>query len=84
MLQAFYLVSGGVVGVLIGPYAGRYIDLTAKVKVLKLVGLMRIGAVFAMLIAICTGSIYWMLIYSIGIGCSTAFLCLRFKQFYLC
>lgn len=73
VLQAFFLVLGGIVGVIIGPYAGRYIDATSKVNVLKLVGLMRIGSVIAMLIAIYTGSIYWMLLYSIGIGCSASF-----------
>lgn len=72
-LQAFFLVIGGIVGVMIGPYAGRYIDVTSKVKVLRLVGLMRITSVIAMLIAIYTGSIYWMVVYSIGIGCSASF-----------
>lgn len=72
-LQAFFLVIGGIVGVMIGPYAGRYIDITSKVRVLRLVGLMRIISVLAMLIAIYTGSIYWMIVYSIGIGCSASF-----------
>ncbi|PAK41348.1 MFS transporter, partial [Priestia megaterium] len=63
-LQAFFLVIGGIVGVMIGPYAGRYIDATSKVKVLRLVGLMRITSVIAMLFAIYTGSIYWMVVYS--------------------
>jgi MFS transporter, DHA3 family, macrolide efflux protein len=71
--QAFFLVMGGIIGVIIGPYAGRYIDVTLKVKVLRLVGVMRIISVIAMLIAIYTGSIYWMMIYSIGIGCSASF-----------
>jgi len=71
--QAFFLVMGGIIGVIIGPYAGRYIDVTLKVKVLRLVGVMRIISVIAMLIAIYTGSIYWMMIYSIVIGCSASF-----------
>ncbi|OAK09067.1 MFS transporter [Bacillus wiedmannii] len=73
VLQAFFLVIGGVLGVIIGPYAGRYIDSTSKLKVLQLVGLMRIASVLSMLVAIYTGSIYWMVIYSIGIGCSASF-----------
>jgi MFS family permease len=73
VLQAFFLVIGGIIGVIIGPYAGRYIDVTSKVKVLKLVGIMRIMSVVAMLMAIYTGSIYWMILYSIGIGCSASF-----------
>ncbi|MFI8658005.1 MFS transporter [Priestia megaterium] len=73
VLQAFFLVIGGIIGVIIGPYAGRYIDVTSKVKVLKLVGVIRIVSVIAMLIAIYTDSIYWMVIYSIGIGCSASF-----------
>jgi MFS transporter, DHA3 family, macrolide efflux protein len=73
VLQAFFLVIGGIIGVIIGPYAGRYIDVTSKVKVLKLVGIMRIMSVVAMLMAIYTGSIYWMILYSIGIGCSSSF-----------
>lgn len=73
VFQAFFLVIGGVLGVIIGPYAGRYIDSTSKLKVLQLVGLMRIASVLSMLVAIYTGSIYWMVIYSIGIGCSASF-----------
>ena len=73
VFQAFFLVIGGIIGVIIGPYAGRYIDVTPKVKLLRLVGVMRIVSVIAMLIAIYTGSIYWMMIYSIGIGCSASF-----------
>lgn len=72
-LQAFFLVVGGIIGVIIGPYAGSYIDVKPKVKVLKMVGVMRIVSVLAMLIAIYTGSIYWMVLYSIGIGCSASF-----------
>lgn len=72
-LQAFFLVIGGVIGVLIGPYAGRYIDSTSKTKVLQLVGLMRIVSVVCMLLAIYLDSIWLMLAYSIGIGCSASF-----------
>ncbi|MCX2829868.1 MFS transporter [Bacillus pseudomycoides] len=71
--QAFFLVIGGVIGVLIGPYAGRYIDSTSKTKVLQLVGIMRIISVICMLLAIYTDSLWWMLVYSIGIGCSASF-----------
>lgn len=65
MFFKLFLVIGGVLGVIIGPYAGRYIDSTSKLKVLQLVGLMRIASVLSMLVAIYTGSIYWMVIYSI-------------------
>lgn len=80
--QAFFLVIGGVIGVLIGPYAGRYIDSTSKTKVLQLVGIMRIISVICMLLAIYTDSLWWMLMYSIGIGCSASFLIQRFSRLY--
>ena len=67
-LQAVFLIVGGIVGVLIGPYAGKMIDNIKKKKLLIVASLGRILAVSFMFIAIFTGSVWWMLAYSVFIG----------------
>lgn len=67
-LQAIFLVVGGIVGVLIGPYAGKMIDIIKKKKLLIIASLGRILGVSFMFIAIFTDSVWWMLAYSICIG----------------
>ncbi|WP_270578031.1 MFS transporter [Caldibacillus thermoamylovorans] len=67
-LQAIFLVVGGIVGVLIGPYAGKMIDIIKKKKLLIVASLGRIIAVSFMFVAIFTDSVWWMLAYSICIG----------------
>ncbi|MEK5310880.1 MFS transporter [Bacillus sp. FSL R5-0439] len=67
-LQAILLVVGGIVGVLVGPYAGKMIDIIKKKKLLIVASLGRILAVTFMFIALFTGSVWWMLAYSICIG----------------
>ncbi|PIE93641.1 MFS transporter [Bacillus fungorum] len=73
LLQSMFLVMGSVSSVFIAPYAGRLIDEISQKYILVTVGCMRIISVSAMFIALFTDSVWWMLLYSIGVGCSAAF-----------
>lgn len=72
-LKASILAVGLLAGVAFGPLAGRITDQTSKKKVMLIAGFARTVGVIFMLIAIQTGSIWWMIIFLILIQVSAAF-----------
>ncbi|WP_078410967.1 MFS transporter [Priestia abyssalis] len=72
-LKAVILAVGLLAGVAFGPLAGRITDQTSKKKVMLIAGFARTVGVIFMLIAIQTGSIWWMIIFLIFIQVSAAF-----------
>lgn len=72
-LQSFILVLGSVFSVLISPYAGKIVDGVSPKKILFVVGIVRVISVGAMFIALYMDSVWWMIIYSLGVSCSAAF-----------
>lgn len=72
-LKAAILAAGLLAGVAVGPLAGRITDQTSKKKVMLIAGFARTVGVIFMLIAIQTGSIWWMIIFLIFIQVSAAF-----------
>jgi len=72
-LKSVIMAVGLLAGILAGPLAGRIIDQTKKKKVLLISGFGRMISVVFMLIAIQTGSIWWMLAFMISIQLSATF-----------
>ncbi|AYC29481.1 MFS transporter [Paenisporosarcina cavernae] len=72
-LKSVIMAIGLLAGIAIGPLAGRIIDTSRKKTVLILSGIGRMLSVIFMLIAISTGSIWWMVAFMISIQLSAAF-----------
>lgn len=72
-MKSIILSVGLLAGIITGPLAGRVIDQSKKKHVLIISGIGRMISVIFMLIAIETGSIWWMLAFLIGIQFSATF-----------
>jgi MFS transporter, DHA3 family, macrolide efflux protein len=72
-LKSLLMAAGLVAGIAVGPYAGRITDQASKKTVMLWSGLLRTVSVIFMLIAIATGSIWWMLVFFVSIQISAAF-----------
>ncbi len=72
-LKALIMSTGLLAGLVAGPLAGRVIDQSKKKTVLLISGLGRMLSVIFMLIAIGTGSIWWMVAFMISIQLSATF-----------
>src|SRR5690606_1612330 len=72
-VKALILSLGLLAGLLVGPLAGKVIDRSRKQTVLRLSGLGRLLSTVDMLIAIATGSIWWMVAYLISIQLAATF-----------
>ncbi|MFL6555870.1 MAG: MFS transporter [Bacillus sp. (in: firmicutes)] len=72
-LKSLLLAAGLLAGIAVGPYAGRLTDLVSKKTVMLLAGFVRAVSVIFMLIAIATGSIWWMLVFLVLLQISAAF-----------
>lgn len=72
-LKAVILAVGLLAGVAFGPLAGRMTDQTSKKKIMLIAGFVRTISVIFMLIAIQTGSVWWMVIFLICIQVAAAF-----------
>lgn len=72
-LKSLLLAAGLLAGIAVGPYAGRLTDQASKKKVMLLAGIVRAISVIFMLIALATGSIWWMLIFLVLLQISAAF-----------
>lgn len=72
-LKSLLLAGGLLAGVAVGPYAGRLTDRTSKKTVMLFAGLVRAVSVVFMLIAISTGSIWWMAVFLVLLQISAAF-----------
>jgi MFS transporter, DHA3 family, macrolide efflux protein len=72
-LKSLLLAAGLVAGIAVGPYAGKLTDQLSKKKVMLIAGFVRAVSVIFMLIAIATGSIWWMVIFLILLQISAAF-----------
>jgi MFS transporter, DHA3 family, macrolide efflux protein len=72
-LKSLLMATGLVAGIVVGPYAGRITDQKSKKTVMLWSGLLRTISVIFMLIAIATGSVWWMLVFFVSIQISAAF-----------
>src|SRR5574342_731230 len=72
-LKSLLLAAGLLAGIAVGPLAGRLTDQHSKKKVMLLSGFVRAVSVLFMLIAIHTGSVWWMLVFLILLQISAAF-----------
>ncbi|MGX6444476.1 MFS transporter [Neobacillus sp. K501] len=72
-LKSLLMATGLLAGIAVGPYAGRLTDQTSKKKVMLMSGFLRAVSVIFMLIAIATGSVWWMVVFFIFIQISAAF-----------
>jgi MFS transporter, DHA3 family, macrolide efflux protein len=72
-LKSVILAAGLLAGIAVGPLAGRITDQRSKKTVMLIAGFARTVSVVFMLIAIQTGSIWWMVIFLICIQVSAAF-----------
>jgi MFS transporter, DHA3 family, macrolide efflux protein len=72
-LKSLILAGGLLAGIVVGPLAGKITDQTSKKKVMLVSGLARAFSVIFMLIAIQTGSIWWMVIFLVFLQVSAAF-----------
>jgi MFS transporter, DHA3 family, macrolide efflux protein len=72
-VKALIMSVGLLAGLVAGPLAGRVIDQSRKKKVLLISGLGRMLSVIFMLVAISTGSIWWMVAFMISIQLSATF-----------
>lgn len=72
-VKALIMSAGLLAGLLIGPLAGKVIDQSKKKTVLLISGLGRMVSVVFMLIAIQTGSIWWMVAFMISIQLAATF-----------
>jgi MFS transporter, DHA3 family, macrolide efflux protein len=72
-LKSLLMATGLVAGIAVGPYAGKITDQTSKKTVMLWSGLLRTVSVIFMLIAIATGSVWWMLVFFVSIQISAAF-----------
>ncbi|WP_193674075.1 MFS transporter [Bacillus cereus] len=71
-LQSLILLSGVIVGLLFGPYAGKIVDTKNKKKVLVYASLIRVAAVLVMFLAITTTSVWLVMGYSVLMGISAS------------
>jgi MFS transporter, DHA3 family, macrolide efflux protein len=72
-LKAMILSIGLLAGIIAGPTAGRIIDQSRKKTVLIVAGIGRLVSVLFMLLAIATGSVWWMVAFIISIQLSATF-----------
>lgn len=72
-LKSLLMATGLVAGIAVGPYAGRLTDQKSKKAVMLWAGLLRAVSVIFMLIAIATGSVWWMVVFFVLIQTSAAF-----------
>ncbi|MCZ2258156.1 MFS transporter [Sporosarcina sp. G11-34] len=72
-IKALIMSVGLLAGLIAGPLAGKVIDQSKKKTVLIISGLGRMVSVIFMLIAISTGSIWWMVAFMISIQLSATF-----------
>ncbi|QIZ06283.1 MFS transporter [Priestia megaterium] len=72
-LKSLLLAAGLLAGIAVGPYAGKLTDQASKKAVMLLAGLVRAISVVFMLIAIATGSIWWMVVFLVLLQISAAF-----------
>ncbi|WHY67541.1 MFS transporter [Neobacillus sp. SuZ13] len=72
-LKSLLLAAGLLAGIAFGPYAGRLTDQVSKKTVMLLAGFVRAISVVFMLIAIATGSIWWMVVFLVLLQISAAF-----------
>lgn len=72
-LKSLLMATGLVAGIIVGPYAGKITDQKSKKTVMLWSGLLRTISVIFMLIAIATGSVWWMLVFFVSIQISAAF-----------
>lgn len=71
--KSLLLASGLVAGIAVGPFAGRLTDQWSKKTVMLVSGFVRAMSVVFMLVAIATGSIWWMVVFLVLIQISAAF-----------
>lgn len=72
-LKSLLLAAGLLAGIAVGPIAGRLTDQHSKKKVMLISGFVRAVSVLFMLVAIYTGSVWWMLVFLILLQISAAF-----------
>nr|WP_263323652.1 MFS transporter [Neobacillus sp. Marseille-Q6967] len=72
-VKSLLMATGLVAGILVGPYAGKLTDQKSKKTVMLMSGLLRAVSVIFMLIAISTGSVWWMVVFFVLIQISAAF-----------
>ncbi|WP_026564628.1 MFS transporter [Bacillus sp. UNC41MFS5] len=72
-LKSLLLAAGLLAGIAFGPYSGRLTDQVSKKTVMLLAGFVRAVSVVFMLIAIATGSIWWMVVFLVLLQISAAF-----------
>ena len=72
-IKALIMSTGLLAGLVAGPLAGKVIDQSKKKTVLLISGLGRMLSVIFMLVAIGTGSIWWMVAFMISIQLSATF-----------
>jgi DHA3 family macrolide efflux protein-like MFS transporter len=72
-LKSLLLASGLLAGIAFGPYAGRLTDQVSKRTIMLIAGFVRAVSVIFMLIAIATGSIWWMTLFLVLLQISAAF-----------
>jgi MFS transporter, DHA3 family, macrolide efflux protein len=72
-LKSLILATGLLAGILVGPLAGRLTDQYSKKTIMIYSGIARMFSVVFMFLAIYTGSVWWMVVFMIGIQLSAAF-----------
>jgi len=72
-IKALIMSIGLLAGLLAGPLAGKVIDQSQKKTILLIVGFGRLVSVIFMLVAISTGSIWWMVAFLVSIQLSATF-----------
>jgi MFS transporter, DHA3 family, macrolide efflux protein len=72
-LKSLLLAAGLLAGIVVGPMAGRLTDQYSKKAVMLISGFVRAVSVIFMLIAIHTGSVWWMLVFLVLLQISAAF-----------
>jgi MFS transporter, DHA3 family, macrolide efflux protein len=72
-LKSLLLAAGLLAGIVVGPMAGRLTDQYSKKAVMLISGFVRAISVIFMLIAIHTGSVWWMLVFLVLLQISAAF-----------
>ena len=72
-VKALIMSAGLLAGIIAGPLAGKIIDQSKKKTVLLISGVGRMLSVIFMLIAISTGSVWWMVAFMVSIQLSATF-----------
>ncbi|WP_066056163.1 MFS transporter [Robertmurraya korlensis] len=72
-LKSLILATGLLAGILVGPLAGRMTDQYSKKTIMIYSGIARMFSVVFMFLALYTGSVWWMVVFMIGIQLSAAF-----------